>query len=131
MRAVGAVGVCAVQWVGGQCSGCMRVQCSLCSAMGACTVQWVRVQCSGYLCSGYVRSAVGACTVQWVRVAPAVKALDCRSSDPGFKSICCRLKTWAISSSPLCLGLLDETLKAICPFYLMSVPEEVNNLTTV
>ena len=37
--------------------------------------------------------------------------LHCRSRGWAFKSTFCRFETWAISFSPLCMSLSDETLK--------------------
>ena len=34
-------------------------------------------------------------------------------------------KTWAISFTPLCLCFSEETLKAVGPFYIVSMPGEV------
>ena len=48
---------------------------------------------------------------------------------PGFKTTCCRFKTWAISFTPLCPCLSEETLKAVGPFYLVSMPGEVKDPT--
>ena len=40
-----------------------------------------------------------------------------------------RLETLAISFTPLCQCLSEETLKAIGPFYLVSMPGEVKDRT--
>ena len=39
------------------------------------------------------------------------------------------LKTWASSFNPHCQYLSDETLKAVIPFYLVSMPGEVKEPT--
>ena len=44
-------------------------------------------------------------------------------------SICCYFKTWAVSFTPLCLCLSEETLKAVGPFYLVSMPGEEKDPT--
>ena len=44
-------------------------------------------------------------------------------SGPRFKNTCCRFETWAISF--MCLS--EETLKAVGPFYLVSMPGEVKD----
>ena len=36
------------------------------------------------------------------RGSMGARVLDCQSSGPGFESTCCRFKTWAILSIPLC-----------------------------
>ena len=60
---------------------------------------------------------------------PALECRTFRSKGPGFKTTSCRFKTWAISFTPLCLCLSEETLKAVGPFYLMSMPGEVKDPT--
>ena len=52
-----------------------------------------------------------------------------RSRGPWFKTICCRFKTWANLFTPLCSCLSEETLKAVGPFYLVSMPGEVKDPT--
>ena len=52
-----------------------------------------------------------------------------RSKGPGFKTTCCRFKTWANLFTPLCSCLSEETLKAVGPFYLVSMPGEVKDPT--
>ena len=52
-----------------------------------------------------------------------------RSKGPGFKTTCCCFKIWAISFTPLCLCLLEETVKAVGASYLVSMPGEVKDST--
>ncbi len=54
-----------------------------------------------------------------------VRACDWQSSGRGFESCWGRLETLAISFTPLCQCLSEETLKAVGPFYLVSMPGEV------
>ena len=49
---------------------------------------------------------------------------DFRSRGPGFKTTS-GFETWAISFTPLCPCLSEETQKAVGPFYLVSMPGEV------
>ena len=42
-----------------------------------------------------------------------------------LRSYSCRFETWAISSTPLCPPLSEGTLKAVGPFYLVSMPGEI------
>ena len=51
---------------------------------------------------------------------PVVERRAFHLKGPGFKTTCCHFETWAISFTPLCLCLSEETLKAIGPFYLVS-----------
>ena len=44
-----------------------------------------------------------------------------RSKGPGFKTTCCRFETWTISFTSLCRCLSEESLKAVGPFYLVSM----------
>ena len=37
----------------------------------------------------------------------------------------CRFETWTSSFTPQCLGLSGDTLTAVGPFYLVSMPGEV------
>ena len=59
------------------------------------------------------------------RGGSVVRASDWQSSGRGFESHWGRLKTLAISFTPLCQCLSEETLKAVGTFYLVSMPEEV------
>ena len=56
---------------------------------------------------------------------PVAESRTFRSNGPGFKATCCRFKTWAISFTPLCSCLSEDTLKAVGPFYMVSMPGEV------
>ena len=47
----------------------------------------------------------------------------CPSRGQWFYSTCNHFKTWAISFTPL----LEETLKAVSTFYMVSVPGEVKD----
>ena len=74
----------------------------------------------------------GGAVAEWVR------ALDWRPDGPGFESHCAKLfasELWqfgipAIPFTPLCQCLSEETLKAVGPFYLVSMPGEVKDLTS-
>ena len=64
-----------------------------------------------------------------------VRALACtgdRTVRDGFESHCGQLRfgTLAISFTPLCQCLSEETLKAVGPFYLVSMPGEVKDPTS-
>ena len=50
---------------------------------------------------------------------------------PGFKTTFCHFETWAIFFTPLCPCLSEETLRAVGPFYLGSMPGEVKDPTQV
>ena len=58
------------------------------------------------------------------------RATDVRSRGPGFETTCCCFETWAISFTPLCPCLSEETLKCVGPFYLVSMPGEVKDPLT-
>ena len=58
-----------------------------------------------------------------------VRALDCQSRGWLFEYTCCRFEAWEVSFIPLCLCLSDETLSAVDPFYLVSMPGEVKDPT--
>ena len=60
---------------------------------------------------------------------PVAERRTFRSKGPGFKTTCCRFKTWANLFTPFCSCLSEETLKAVGPFYLVSVPGEVKDPT--
>ena len=47
--------------------------------------------------------------------------IACQSRGRWFDSTCCHFETWAISFVPLCPCLLEETLKTVGPFYLVSM----------
>ena len=66
-------------------------------------------------------------------MAEWVRALDWRLDGPGFESHCgktFRFGTLAIPFTPLCQCLSEETLKAVGPFYLVSMPGEVKDPTS-
>ena len=54
-----------------------------------------------------------------------VRAQDRQLRGPGFESNCCSFKTWAISFTPHCLCLSEETPLAVGPIYLVSMPVAV------
>ena len=60
---------------------------------------------------------------------PVAERRTFRSKGPGFKTTCCHFKTWANLFTPLCSCLSEETLKAVGPFYLVSMPGEVKDPT--
>ena len=67
-------------------------------------------------------------------MAEWVRALACtgdRMVPTGFESHCGKLRfgTLAIPFTPLCQCLSEETLKAVGPFYLVSMPGEVKDPT--
>ena len=57
------------------------------------------------------------------------RASDFLSKGPGFKTTCCQFETDAVSFTPLCLCLSEETLKAVGPFYLGVYAREVKDPT--
>ena len=73
------------------------------------------------------KRTTGATVAEWVG------ALDWRLGGPGFESRCGKfaLELLAISFTPLCQCLSEETLKAVGPFYLASMPGEVKNPTSL
>ena len=73
----------------------------------------------------YVRGAVAG----WVR---ALACTGDRTVLAGFESHGGKLRfgTLAIPFTPLCQCLSEETLKAVTPFYLVSMPEEVKDPTS-
>ena len=60
---------------------------------------------------------------------PMVKRRTFRSKGPGFKTTYCHFEAWTTSFTPLCLCLSEETVKAVGPFDLVSMPGEVKDLT--
>ena len=70
------------------------------------------------------------CTVvrRWLRWSCG-RASGFQSKGPGLETTCCRFKTWAISFTPLCPCLSEDTLKAFGPFCLVSMPGEVKDPT--
>ena len=67
------------------------------------------------------------CRLRGLLVERTVSREDCRSRGPVFESTWCRFKTWTVSFTLLCLYLLEETLKAVCLFYVVSMPGDVLN----
>ena len=65
------------------------------------------------------------------RGGSVVRACDWQSSGRGFESCWGRLETLAISFTPLCQCLSEETLKAVGLFYLVSMPGEVKYPTSL
>ena len=65
-------------------------------------------------------------------MAEWVRALDWRPGGPGFLILLRQLRfgTLAIPFIPLCQSRSDETLKAVGPFYLVSMPGEVKDPTS-
>ena len=67
-------------------------------------------------------------------MAAWVTALDWRLGGPGLESRCgnlIRFGTLAIPFTPLCQCFSEETLKAAGPFYLVSMPREVKDPTSL
>ena len=60
-----------------------------------------------------------------------VRVCDWQLSDRGFESCWGRLETLAIYFTPLCQCLSEETLKVVGPFYLVSMPGEVKDPTSL
>ena len=71
----------------------------------------------------------GGMVAGWVR---ALAWTGDRTVPAGFESRCGkpRFRTFAIPFTPLCQCLSEETLKAVGPFYLVSMPGEVKDLTS-
>ena len=61
--------------------------------------------------------------VQW----SCGRASGFRSRGPGFKTVVSKLRQFF--SPPLCSCLSEETLRAVGPFYLVSMPEGVKDPT--
>ena len=76
-----------------------------------------------------VRCAVGGAVAEWVR---ALACTGVRTVRDGFESHCGQLRfgTLAIPFTPPCQCLSEETLKAVGPFYLVSMPGEVKDPTS-
>ena len=72
---------------------------------------------------------VGGAVAEWVR---ALACAGDRTVLAGFESHCGKLRfgTLAIPFTPLCQCLSEETLKAVGPFYLVSMPGEVKDPTS-
>ena len=72
---------------------------------------------------------LGGAVAEWVR---ALACAGDRTVLAGFESHCGKLRfgTLAIPFTPLCQCLSEETLKAVGPFYLVSMPGEVKDPTS-
>ena len=68
-------------------------------------------------------------SIEWVR---ALAWTDDRTVPAGFESRCGNfaLELLAIPFTTLCQCLSEETLKAVGPFYLVSMPGEVKDPTS-
>ena len=64
---------------------------------------------------------------EWVRASTGDRMVD-GSSPTAVKTF--RFGTLVIPFTPLCQCLSDETLKAVGPFYLVSMPGEVKDPTS-
>ena len=64
---------------------------------------------------------------EWVRVSTGDRTVD-GSSPTSVKTFL--FGTLAIPFTPLCQCLSDETVKAVGPFYLVSIPGEVKDPTS-
>ena len=84
---------------------------------------------------GNQHSVTKTCITIIDAVAEWVRALACtgdRTVLAGFESHCGKLRfgTLAIPFTPLCQCHSEETLKAVGPFYLVSMPGEVKDPTS-
>ena len=61
-----------------------------------------------------------------------VRALDWRPGGPGFESRCGNVASelLGIPFTPLCQCLSEETLQAVGPFYLVTMPGEIKDPTS-
>ena len=77
----------------------------------------------------YDNCIYGGAVAEWVR---ALACTGDRTVLAGFESHCGKLRfgTLAIPFTPLCQCLSEETLKAVGPFYLVSMPGEVKDPTS-
>ena len=104
---------------------------------GAVVVWGTVVMCGVRWSSGARWSCVGhggrvvMCGVRWSSEArwSCGRTSGFRSRGPGFETNYCRFETWAISFTPPCPRLSEDTLKAVGPFYLESKPGEVKDPT--
>ena len=64
---------------------------------------------------------------EWIRASTGDRMVD-GSSLTSVKTF--RFGTLAISFTPLCQCLSDETVKAVGPFYMLSMPGEVKDPTS-
>ena len=76
-----------------------------------------------------IREYIGGTVVEWVR---ALACTGDRTVRDGFESHCGKLRfgTLAIQFTPLYQCLSEEALKAVGPFYLVSMPGEVKDPTS-
>ena len=65
---------------------------------------------------------------EWVRASTGDRTVDGSSPTSVKKTL--RFGTLAIPFTPLCQCLSDETVKAVGPFYLVSMPVEVKYPTS-
>ena len=72
-----------------------------------------------------VMATVHCCGARW----SCNRASDFLLKGPGFKTTCCYVETDAVSFTPLCLCLSEVTIKAVGPFYLVSMSGEVKDPT--
>ena len=81
----------------------------------------------------YVLLLYTLCHSRWGAVAGWVRALDWRPGGPGFRIPLRQLRfgTLAIPFTQLCQCLSEESLKAVGPFYLVSMPGEVKDSTSL
>ena len=87
------------------------------------------VQISEQLPCQNVSSRMGGAVAEWVR---ALDWTDDRTVPVGFESHCGKLRFTTLANlfTPLCQCLSEETLKAVGPFYLVSMPGEVKYPTS-
>ena len=64
---------------------------------------------------------------EWVRASTGNRTID-GSSPTSVKTF--RFGTLAIPFTPLCQWLSDDTVKAVGPFYLVSMPVDVQDPTS-
>ena len=67
--------------------------------------------------------------LRWGGGGSVVRACDWQSSGRGFEFCWGRLEILAISFTPLCQCVSEETLKDVGPFYLVAMPGEVTDPT--
>ena len=75
----------------------------------------------------YEEEETGGAVAEWVRASTGDLMVD-GSSLTSVKTF--RFGTLAISFTPLCQCLSDETVKAVGPFYMLSMPGEVKDPTS-
>ena len=66
-------------------------------------------------------------------MAEWVRSLDCRLCGPGFESRCGNFASelWQFHLPRFASVFSDETLKAVDPFYLVSMPGEIKDPTSL